>query len=918
MRALILTLLLTPALPALAAPLPEYAVVGDPDEPWRSGLRSELSMLGVNDFMVPQSGGVACLTGGTGSHDAACIEGTPALWGGNYGSAGAVADVELGWLMHKNVRPVAELLNLPPDVYVLDYIEGLVTSPEHCLDVLYDVVVPRTDFNAAVSLATLYALDYTGNPYFQDPGTLHRAFVSLAVDMIMLDQLHKSRHNNQHEAPLRASPDSNPPGSQLYSNVANTVFFEAEDCAVPIQDPAGGTLLWSSGPGGLQPPRAGAITVLPTMVCGVNQWDLDQNRPRRLALALNQQASAYALIRDHLSQPQQAYLDQGMVRLANRLARWGVGGQFGNMITPGANALYLVAAKSGDPQALADYETFVTALYGPGGRYNTAGFFPDLGGWDASYNGYNIGHASRLHRFETDWADSLPGTTSVFPYVDRAVDNMFRLAAHTTIREPGWAYDAFYGANHFNTRTGDDQMDAQWLKASFPFNGIRSGARWAYPFLTGVDPVDSHELEYGYPSGSWHVPTRQVLAYKQSSILTWFGNNSSHGLAATNSIFQVASPSCPTQAFEGVGPWDPAGLVYYPPPWEALLNQPGMFADWSAELVDPDLAKFPVELAADGFERFGHDPTTQFVWVKYGQVSTLIHTGRVHPAEDIAGRPGGLGGGMLSYLYGQDSGAVSMSRRRGLQNGASNPVELYDNLAEWWQWSAHMVWLHEATTGHVIPSGRIVQPNTQVLTSGSPTSPSSVRVVSSGMMPMQTNPGGGNNPTTVLNMPVSFDREFTVTPAGLNVRTTLGATTDRFLDVVETIPLNGLSCSLWEARGGAWPAPQQVWFTTATGGSVQASLAGNVETYIDQVTEVYYLRGPGSMRVRFPTPQRVMLSAPYEQWSHDPQGSADCTGPASSWLVNQNVVIDLLGNARSGVPKPMSAGVSLSYDIQTQ
>jgi hypothetical protein len=335
------------ALPAHGGPLPHYGPPGDPDAGWRTALV---------DFVDDA---------GLGTSDPAPFDirvaGVPPAFlrvpaAGPYTKAER-HDIERAWLLGKGTGPVTSMVHVPPEAFTLDHIEGLATFADGLTtgaDPAKHVFAP-VETTGASGYGFLWGWAYGGNPYHGMPEMLNRASVRLAVDLIMVDQAHKTWNNKVAANYLDASDHLNP----------GTLT------AVPMS-----CFLVESSSGALHPPRygTGATTACPT-------GQLPRNRPSEYALSLFNLASEYAFLRPGLAAADQATFDAALVRLGNRLRLWGAGYLQMNRTTPGAPALYLISALTGDLQAAADYDAYVTQMLAPH-NYDPAGFFADDHGWD--------------------------------------------------------------------------------------------------------------------------------------------------------------------------------------------------------------------------------------------------------------------------------------------------------------------------------------------------------------------------------------------------------------------------------------------------------------------------------------------------------------------------------------------------------
>lgn len=870
-----LALSLALASTAEAAPLPTFGPPGDPDAGWRDGLRSYVvSMQDPADFdltvggLLPGFAEPGALYGGTTNGSF-----TPA----------AQLDIERAWLLDKGTTPHTSMLRIPPECFTGDYIEGNVTVPDHGLPTSDSVFVP-TSVVGTSGYGFLWAWEYgasvpsgapQGNPYYQMPQLLNRAAVRLAVELIMVDQMHKTQDNDDPGNYILASADTNPGGWPQH--------------AIDLGD-------WEASPSGQwHPPECVPYG------CG---FDQTLNRSQYLALTLFDLASEYAFTRSGLPDWLKASFDAAFLRLGNRLAAWGPAAGQMNFTTPGANALYLIAALTGEPQAMTDYEDYTMAMLAPP-LFDEAGFFRDDGGWDASYNNYNLDHLGRLVRHELEY-----GPSGVHGDVTTALESMYWLKSHLTVVDPDGEWGFRYSPNHWNSRTAQGVVHAQGTKSASAFDGIVLDIDGAYADLQGADPLD-HE-GFGWAMSSTYLQTNKETGNKHVDLL----DDGVNAVWPANDYDWNPSSTAP---YEGVAPWQYIKPGYVRPAWASMIAKPGDHAAWDAALVDPELDLYPVQRSGDGIEIIDDD----FVWARFGAMTAMIHTGRVSSYEgpakanpDISRLPAGYGGGMLSYLYGDQAGAGVIGRRRARYG--SNP-ELMDDWSQWWRWSLHDVWLHN-DQGGLTQSGRILQPSVSVTPIYSGLTPQSVVVEVSGNIPVDNQRFG-----TVLSQPVPYSRVFTVDQGGLRVETSVAACADPLFDAVETIPLNGIGYRYQGyhmlAGQGVWEDDLSVVFTDANGDDHPIygpnGVDDDVEQYKDDIVLVTYQRLGGEVVVEFTTPQRVKLSSPYAHWDRYYGGTVDDDGVISqSLLRTRNLVVDLIGNADDGTPGWL-VDTTVEYTIYT-
>ncbi|MEM7354945.1 MAG: hypothetical protein AAF657_29315, partial [Acidobacteriota bacterium] len=830
--------------------------------------------------------------------------------------------VEAIWLMAQfETRPETRMLAIPAIAFTLDYIEGnafLAPVPAHGIDTTRYVVQPRTLGDSA-GYSFLWAWDYDGNPYHGMPAMLHRAAAVIALDLIMVDQQHKTRDNGltgamtqpQIDAVLDnyvlAASDTNP-DCQLPSGAWTTCEMIPPDyqdlslngiawSPVSCAEMPGG--LWLQGTHGPQPPAFTGQSF-----GGLGALGNRMNNAYNFASGFTALASAYYAIRPGLATNVAEAFDQGFVRLAERLSLWGSfvwPAQF-NRSTIGAIGLYLVQQMTGSPVAQAAYESYAEALYsGPNAHFDPAGYFRDDSGWDSSYNGLNLQHTCRLARLEQDL-----GTTSVFTDVRNACHQLSSLRAHLTLRDPDGQYNFRYAPNHFNTRTQGNAHTAQYLVTAGPFNGIVTGDPWAYAQVAGWDPLDYYALNHSPPS-AWQVDYGQSGWTARSTLVAMEA-----GRNLTNHDWRVSNWSTfcgflNLQCYRGVQPWEHYNFGYYKPSFEALLHQihhqnpnnPLLFPAWDAALATPHIERYPVERPGDRIEIFDDD----FLFAKEGELASMIHIGSVGGGHE------GFAGNGFSYLFDDDGGAVVFSRRR----SPSGVAPYIEDIADWWRWALHTVWL-QTTNGALTTAAGETQPSSTIVTGAL----SSTAMVS-GNMPEHYTPFSA----AAMSAPVPYARQIDVADNLVTVTTEVGPASpnDDLTDALETLPLNGLSF-----RYFGIPSPLANWEQSITvefetpQGPVNA-MGANQEVWFDNVTAIRYTRLGGGIEIELDLPTRVKLADTYIFWHNFQPNQADGTGASQSAARTRNLVFDLLHRATgvesdSGSSAQLNSPVSLTYEIR--
>ncbi len=894
---------------AQAVPIPLQTHACDPDADWKQGLHDYLSTLNHPshfDFGNPMPS----------------LLDPSIIFGPNGGTPPQQRQVEAIWLMAQNEsQPYTRMMQIPPVAFTLDYMEGASPAiPAHGIDNQRFVVQPLTLGDAA-GYGLLYAWDYDGNPYAGMAEMRNRAAAVLALDLIMIDQQHKTRDNgllpglnatqsqnildNYVLASIDTNPDCQLPSSAWttcemippdYQDASlNGIAFNLANCGEMSRG------LWLNGALGPHPPAFDPNANLP----GIGQLGNRINNAYNTASGFSVLVASYWAIRPGLPPDAVAAFDRGFIRLAERLSLWGAfvwPPQF-NRSTIGALGLYLVQQMTGSPVAQAAYEDYAGSLYsGPGAHFNPAGYFRDDGAWDSSYNGLNLQHTCRLARLEQEL-----GPTGLFNDVLDACHQLSSLRAHLTIRDPDGEYNYRTAPNLFNTRTSGDAHLAQILHTASPFNGIATGDPWAFAQLAGWDPLNTYEFNTIDPG------PRQVDYYQAGRTARLTAIQIEGGKNLTNHPWFVSNPTastCSVQAgdcYEGVQPWEAYNFGYYRPSYEVLLHQifhqggnTPLFHTWANALAqNPDLELYPVERPGDRVEVFDDN----FLFAKEGELSSMIHVG---PVE---GGLKGFGGGGFSYLFDDDGGAVIFTRRR--NNYGSWPF--IEDASEWWRWAQHTVWMQSSTGVLTSAAG-----NTSPTPTLAPGSPSSIAKVI-GAIPASYPPFSAGSLTTS----VPYTRNFDVADDLVTVTTEVGPANsqDSFYDVVETVPLHGLSYRFYGIPSGlgmAWEQSIRVEFETPNGPVFPMN--GQQEVWFDNVTKIRYHRLAGGIEIELDQPTRVKLADTYVVWYHHIAGSPDGAGSQSKTRT-RNLVFDLLDRATgvesgSGVPAQLAAPVTMKYKIR--
>jgi len=357
---------------------------------------------------------------------------------------------------------------------------------------------------------------------------------------------------------------------------------------------------------------------------------------------------------------QQAYA-AGLDKLVRRMKQWGPTRLMTDMDLFGAVALAYVEQKTIDPALKQLCRDYAKPLFSDPAYFHPAGYWVDIQGYDASYNGISF--------YFANWA----ALASKWDFARKAVDRAHCLKAHLALPEPGGGYVA---PSHFSPRTSADSLHDQW---NFPCR----------------------------------APASAMLSDHGQFLLTVPDDGS------LRAVPQTVVNALNRQLEKGGGK---AG-VWGESHWTNALNyahdhyRADFLKHWRGiERERPALLRAPFERTGNFVTNFDN----AFLIARYDDFGVVVHTGSVGEAEaDWPNRAKwmprdkifGFSGGSLSAFWTPDAGAVLLGRRGGAQ-GAK-----FDQFKDWRRWPFHVV-AGETSDGKVFTSGRILQPETKINTNG--------------------------------------------------------------------------------------------------------------------------------------------------------------------------------------------------------
>ncbi|MCX5660275.1 MAG: hypothetical protein NTW19_11215 [Planctomycetota bacterium] len=442
----------------------------------------------------------------------------------------------------------------------------------------------------ALTLAWLAGWDDPMNPYRGSLGLKRRALATAIVDLIMTDGL-----------------DERSPGKDWVPYGLQTGIREGRSSH---SDCLGGTLIWLG--------------------------------------------YAYLQCRDALPPDARKAYETGLNKMVRRLNAWGPTSLMTDMDLFSSVSLGYIDQASKDPEIKRIAEAYARNLYTDPAHFSRTGYWVDIQGYDASYNGISF--------YFADWS----ALATRWDFVVDAVTRAYRLKAHLALPEPG---GELIGPSHFSPRTSFDSAHDQW----------------GYPHRNTAGSLITDEAAYLVD-----VPTDEVLKGMPAKVAA--------DLTASAASGAKAGPT-PWAQRHWTGEFN-FGFAHYPTGYYDRRRK--------LEKEHPELLKPPFARGERFVKQFGDD----FVIARFADYGLVIHTGPVGVAEPDwperakwmpREKPFGFSGGSLSAFWTPTGGSLLLGRRGGAQG------EVYDRYDQWRLWPFHAV-TGETSAGKTFTSGRILRP----------------------------------------------------------------------------------------------------------------------------------------------------------------------------------------------------------------
>lgn len=441
-----------------------------------------------------------------------------------------------------------------------------------------------------LTLAWLAGWDDPMNPYRGLPAVKRRAMVGAIVDLIMTDGL-----------------DERSPGKDW---VAYGLLTGVREGRTSHSDCLGGTLIWLS--------------------------------------------YAYLHCRDVLPPDARQAYQAGLIKMVKRINEWGPTSLMTDMDLFSSVSMGYVSQAVDDPETRKIIDAYVRRLYTDPRFFSKAGYWVDIQGYDASYNGISF--------YFADWS----ALATRWDFVTDAVKKAYRLKSHLALPEPS---GELIGPSHFSPRTSFDSAHDQW----------------GYPHRNTAGSMITDDAAYlvDFPSDE----QLKAMPEKVAAALT-----------ASAAAGADAQPKPWTQRH-----WTGElnfGFAHYVPGYYEHRRK--------LEKENPGQLKPPFARGETFLRQFGDD----FVIARYGDFGAVIHTGPVGVAEPDwptrakwmpREKPYGFSGGSLSAFWTPAGGSILLGRRGGAQG------ESHDEYPQWRLWPFHAV-TGETASGKTFTSGRILRP----------------------------------------------------------------------------------------------------------------------------------------------------------------------------------------------------------------
>lgn len=368
-------------------------------------------------------------------------------------------------------------------------------------------------------------------------------------------------------------------------------------------------------------------------------------------------AYTYGKIKGELPEEVRQAYETGLKKLADRLLEWGPGGMQTDMALFAPVGLAYCAKVLDDNGMAAKARAFSEPLYTSPQFFNAAGFFPDEGCFDASYNGISL--------FFATWT----GLITEWEFVRSALAQSLKLRSYLMFPEPPQSKNIlnrplFFGPSHFSSRTSADSAADQW--------GYLDRAM-----------STSTLTDYALPT---------VRLPEGTDLKTMEGKLQSKLKATQDLIPQKASQ-----------PWKESHWVLFS--LSNLLDRPKVYG-WLSRLKEEGspMMELPFQRAGNFVEKFGD----VLVVAKFEKFGVVIFTGDV--GTEYQGLPRGFGGGNVSAFWTPATGAAILGRRRGVQGNAPDSPE------EWLTRPVNAL-SGKTANGKLFSSARCSRPKREIQTS---------------------------------------------------------------------------------------------------------------------------------------------------------------------------------------------------------
>lgn len=365
-------------------------------------------------------------------------------------------------------------------------------------------------------------------------------------------------------------------------------------------------------------------------------------------------AYVHLTCRDALPADARAAYETGLKKLVLRMNEWGPTRLMTDMDLFASVSLAYAAQSTKDPAIENIADAYTHKLYTDPFFFCPAGYWVDIQGYDASYNGISF--------YFANWA----ALASKRDDVRAAVNKAYLLKTYLALPEPD---GTLIGPAHFSPRTSADSAHDQW---GYDHRNT-AGAMLSDDAMYLVD-VPSDEKLQAVPQALVASLNTAAEAGAKTRAVKW---SEVHWTGSLN-----------------------YGFVHYA---DDFLRRRR-----AIEKKNNDRLRPPFKRDGTFVKRFGND----FVIAKYANFGAVIHTGPVGiPEEDWPQRakwmprdkPFGFSGGSLAAIWTPAGGSILLGRRGGAQGTT------FDRYDEWRLWPIHAV-TGQTADGRVFTSGRITNP----------------------------------------------------------------------------------------------------------------------------------------------------------------------------------------------------------------